>query len=109
MFIFLATAALAVAAPGPEADAAAGRVGNKHYVPSAPVDRAATCAALLKQSPAKAEAEGADWRKAGGGVPAYQCLALALVAQEKWSPAADAFEQGARQAELQDKKIAAVL
>jgi tetratricopeptide (TPR) repeat protein len=39
------------------------------------------------------------WREQGGGLAARQCLGLALVALERWAPAATAFEQAAREAE----------
>jgi tetratricopeptide (TPR) repeat protein len=60
-----------------------------------------TCAALVKQDPAKAIAEADAWRANGGGIPARQCLGLAYAAQEKWPSAAIAFEQAARDAEIQ--------
>ena len=107
LFLFVA-AGVAVGAPGPEADA----VAHRHvapYVADLPIDHAATCAALLKQNPPQAEAEANDWAKAGGGADARKCLALALAAQEKWAPAADAFEQAGRAAELDHKPVAAAL
>lgn len=57
------------------------------------------CAALAKADPTKAEAEAIRWRDAGGGLPARQCLGLAYAAQERWQPAALAFEQAATEAE----------
>jgi tetratricopeptide (TPR) repeat protein len=108
MLILLIAAGAAVAQPGPEADAVAHRHA-KPYVADLPIDHAATCAALLKQSPPQAEVEANDWAKAGGGAEARQCLALALAAQEKWSPATDAFEQAGRAAELNHQPIAAAL
>jgi len=108
MLFLLAALMSPAAGPGHEADVAAGRVA-KAYVPEAAVDHAATCAALLKTDPAKAEVEANAWRVTGGGVPARQCLALALAAQEKWAAAAEAFELAARDAELQRQPIASAL
>ncbi len=49
---------------------------------------------------AEAAVEAASaWRTQGGGLHARQCLGLALVALERWEPAATAFEQAAREAE----------
>lgn len=107
MLPLLLALASAVAQPGPEADAVAQHA--KPYVPDMPIDHAATCEALLKENPVKAEAEAIAWRTAGGGRLARQCLALALVAQEKWAPAADAFEQAGRDAELAHDPVAALL
>lgn len=106
--LFLLAALLSEPGPGHEADVVAGRV-SKSYVPDVAVDHAATCTALMKTDPARAEAEGLAWRAAGGGIAAKQCLALALAAQEKWGPAAEAFEQAGRDAELQHLAIAPAL
>jgi tetratricopeptide (TPR) repeat protein len=57
------------------------------------------CAALLKDDPAKAVARIGEWRLRGGGVSARTCLGLAYAAQERWAPAATAFEQAALEAE----------
>lgn len=67
-----------------------------------PADQARfdACAALVKADPAKAEKEADAWRVGGGGVPARMCLGLAFVAQERWAPAAAAFEQAAKEAQL---------
>jgi tetratricopeptide (TPR) repeat protein len=108
MLILLIAASTAVAQPGPEADAVAHR-HTQPYVADLPIDHAATCAALLKQNPPQAELEANDWAKVGGGAAARQCLALAFAAQEKWSPAADAFEQAGRAAELDHLPIAPAL
>ncbi|SNS57894.1 Tetratricopeptide repeat-containing protein [Sphingomonas laterariae] len=58
------------------------------------------CAALVKSDPAKAVAEAEAWRN-GGGLPAKMCLGLAYSAQERWGPAAIAFEQAAKEAGIQ--------
>jgi tetratricopeptide (TPR) repeat protein len=39
------------------------------------------------------------WHDQGGGASARQCLGLALIALDRWEPAATAFEQAAREAE----------
>lgn len=52
------------------------------------------------RSHAEAALEAANaWRAEGGGLPARQCLGLALVALERWQQAAAAFEQAAHDAE----------
>jgi tetratricopeptide (TPR) repeat protein len=40
-----------------------------------------------------------SWLAQGGGLAARQCLGLALIALDRWEPAATAFEQAAREAE----------
>ncbi len=67
------------------------------------------CAALAKTDPAKAAAEADAWRVGGGGVPARMCLGLAYVEQERFGPASAAFEQAAREAEIQRDGRAATL
>lgn len=59
------------------------------------------CAKLVETDAAKAVAEAEAWRAANGGLLARQCLGLAYAAQERWAPAAVAFEQAARDAEIQ--------
>jgi tetratricopeptide (TPR) repeat protein len=58
------------------------------------------CVALVETDPTKAIATADAWRIAGGGVAARHCLALAYVAQGRYVPAAVAFEQAARDAEM---------
>lgn len=58
------------------------------------------CASLAAEAPDKAIAEATAWRDSGGGLLARQCLGLAFVAADRWAPAALAFEQAARDAEL---------
>lgn len=86
-------AAAAVATPAPGADAA----------------RYNACLALARQTPEKAIAEASAWRDHGGGLLARQCLGLAFVAVERWVPAALAFEQAARDAEINGDARAATL
>lgn len=71
--------------------------------------RFAACAKLVETDPAKAAAEGEAWRIANGGLLARQCLGLAYSAQGRWAPAAVAFEQAARDAEIQRDGRAATL
>jgi tetratricopeptide (TPR) repeat protein len=58
-----------------------------------------SCTALIKTAPEKAVEAASEWRIAGGGAFARQCLGLAYAAMERWAPAATAFEQAARDAE----------
>jgi tetratricopeptide (TPR) repeat protein len=67
------------------------------------------CVAITRQDPAKAIVEAEAWRNASGGIAAKQCLGLAYVAAERWAPAAAAFEQAAKDAELQQDGRAANL
>jgi len=67
------------------------------------------CTALVRQDAGKAIAQAETWRTTGGGLLAKQCLGLAYVAAERWAPAAIAFEQAARDAELQKDGRAANL
>lgn len=73
-------------------------------VPAPPADAGAearyrSCTEQVRGN-AEAAIETANaWRGEGGGLHARQCLGLALVALERWEPAATAFEQAAREAE----------
>ena len=58
-----------------------------------------SCTAEVRTNAEAAVATANAWREQGGGLPARQCLGLALVALERWAPAATAFEQAARDAE----------
>ena len=71
--------------------------------------RFTACVKRVETDPAKAAAEGEAWRAAGGGLLARQCLGLAYAAQERWAPAAVAFEQAARDAEIRRDGRAATL
>jgi tetratricopeptide (TPR) repeat protein len=62
--------------------------------------RFASCTALVKSAPEKAIDDANAWRLKGGRLLARQCLGLAYAALERWAPAATAFEQAARDAEL---------
>jgi tetratricopeptide (TPR) repeat protein len=68
--------------------------------PSGAEERFDECVALVETDPTKAIATADAWRIAGGGVAARHCLALAYVAQGRYVPAAVAFEQAARDAEM---------
>ena len=73
-------------------------------VPAGPPTPAAAqfrdCTALVREAPEKAIAAADAWRLKGGGLEARQCLGLAYSAAGRWAPAAAAFEQAAREAEL---------
>ncbi|MDB5688179.1 MAG: hypothetical protein JWL91_55 [Sphingomonas bacterium] len=94
MFGLLQAAAPAPAATPAPATAAAAR-------PAAAGTRFETCVALAKTDPARAAAQAEAWRVVGGGLPARECLGIALAAQERWAPANIAFEQAAVDAEIQ--------
>ena len=68
-----------------------------------------SCAALVKSDAAKAEAEAAKWRAAGGGIPARACLGMAQVGQEHFIQAAGTFETAARDAQIADSREAIIL
>lgn len=69
-----------------------------------------SCATLANNDPARALDEASAWAIAGGGGYARQCTGLAYVAQNRWKPAAAAFEQAARKFEAeQDGRAAARL
>jgi tetratricopeptide (TPR) repeat protein len=59
------------------------------------------CVKLAKADPAAALAQAQDWATRTPTVPARQCLGLAFVANERWTPAAASFEQAADQAQGQ--------
>ncbi len=67
------------------------------------------CVSEISIDKEKAIAGADSWRAEGGGIPARQCLGMAYVAAERWGPAALAFEQGARDAELHHDGRAATL
>lgn len=77
--------------------------------PPTPEARFAACAALARTDAVKALAEAEAWRSLGGGLPARECLGLAYVGAERWAPAALAFEQAAREAEIGRDGRAAML
>lgn len=85
MSILLILAASLAAAPGDSVTGAEAQFDN--------------CAILAANEPEKAIDLATSWRISGGGVLARQCLALAYAQQERWAPAAVAFEQAARDSE----------
>lgn len=61
--------------------------------------RFSECISLATSSPGEGEAAATKWAGEGGGHYARACLGLAYANQERWQPAAGAFEQAAREAE----------
>lgn len=57
------------------------------------------CTALVKQDAERALTYAGDWRIAGGGLEARQCLGLAYSELGRWEPAAKAFAEAALEAE----------
>lgn len=65
--------------------------------PSDPEEaRFRACAAAVQADPLAAVATANAWLVEAGGLPARQCLGLALVAAGRWEAAAEAYEAGAR-------------
>lgn len=62
---------------------------------------AAECAKQAEEKPEQGVELANQWRLAGGGFLARQCLGLAYAAQQRWQPAAVSFEQAAREAEVE--------
>lgn len=58
------------------------------------------CVALATRSPIEGANDAGAWRVVGGGYLARQCLGIAYANQQRWLPAATAFEQAAREAEV---------
>lgn len=81
-------------APAPEAPAAAALPASEN------ARRFEHCADLAIDEPEKAIAEASSWRLGGGNFAARQCMGLAYAQLERWVPAATAFEQAAREAEV---------
>jgi len=77
--------------------------------PGSDEQRYKTCIETIAVDRDRAIAEAESWRAGGGGLPAGQCLGLAFAAAERWAPAAVAFEQAAREAELRRDGRAATL
>lgn len=65
------------------------------------------CVDLAADNPVDGESEAGAWRIVGGGYLAQQCLGIAYANQQRWLPAATAFEQAAREAELAKDNSAA--
>lgn len=77
--------------------------------PSDEAARFEACATLAEKDAAAAEKQADAWRLAGGGIPARQCLGLALAGQGRYGPAAIAFTQAAKEAEIRHDARAAIL
>ncbi len=75
-------------------------LASQAAAPTAAEQRFDACVALVGEDPVKAIATADQWRISGGGVLARHCLALAYAAQQRFVPAAVAFEQAAREAEV---------
>lgn len=71
------------------------------------VARFESCTALVKSQPESGVASANDWLVKGGGILARQCLGLGYSALQRWAPAATAFEQAAREAEIKKDDRAA--
>lgn len=68
-----------------------------------------SCIARIRTDAVAAAEDAETWRRGGGGLAAGQCLGLAYVAQERYAPAAMAFEQAANEAQLRGDGRAAQL
>jgi tetratricopeptide (TPR) repeat protein len=66
-----------------------------------------SCLGLIRTDARRAADKAAEWRDKGGGIYARQCQGLALVALERWHPAAIAFEQAAQEAQARKDARAA--
>lgn len=67
--------------------------------PSTDQQRFEICSKLAASDPAKAIQIAGSWRMNGGGLMARHCEGLAYAAQQRWIPAATAFEAAAREAD----------
>lgn len=73
------------------------------------VQPAPSCVDQIKADPARAAEQANAWHGSGGGALARQCAGLAYAAQERWTEAATAFEQAARETRPEEKVAAANL
>ncbi|WP_293881727.1 tetratricopeptide repeat protein [Sphingomonas sp.] len=89
--------------------ALAAAASSSSMTPSADELRFETCAALVDTDPVKALDMASSWQLQGGGVLARQCAGLAYGRQQRWLPAATAFEGAARLAETTADGRAALL
>jgi len=88
MILFLLAQATAVPmGPAPVGPASTERTRYEHCLDRANAD------------PAGAEAEAGQWKIAGGGFLASQCLGMAYTREQRWPAAAAAFESAATAAE----------
>jgi Tfp pilus assembly protein PilF len=67
------------------------------------------CVALVQQDPAAAAKNGADWFAGGGGAPALQCEALALVALKRYGDAAAKLDEAGSDKSVSDVAMRAAL
>ncbi|PXA97336.1 hypothetical protein DMC47_14340 [Nostoc sp. 3335mG] len=65
-----------------------------------PEARYDACVDAATSNPAEAERIAGQWRLAGGGFLARQCLGMSYATRQRWTAAAEAFEQAAREAEV---------
>ncbi len=89
-----AAAQLTAALPG--SPPAAATQSTDAPLPAATYER---CVDLATGDPAQGASFAEEWRVAGGGFLARQCLGMAYANQERWGPAASQFETAANQAE----------
>lgn len=97
MILLLLAAQQTIPTPATPAPSAiqAGPIG-----PPDPADaRFNQCLELTTSDPAKAEADAGQWRQAGGGFAARQCLGIAYSNEARWPAAAAEFEAAAKDAE----------
>lgn len=65
-----------------------------------PQARYDACVDAATTTPETAEKIAGQWRLAGGGFLARQCLGMSYATRQRWTAAAEAFEQAAREAEV---------
>ncbi len=58
------------------------------------------CVDAATTAPEQAEKIAGQWRLVGGGFLARQCLGMSYATRQRWTAAAEAFEQAAREAEV---------
>lgn len=90
----------------PQPTQAARPVPNVPQADAATVARFRECAGLISSTPDRGVEFANAWRLQGGGLYARQCLGLAYVALERWAPAAEVYEQAAREAGAGDARAA---
>ncbi|WP_414887059.1 tetratricopeptide repeat protein [Sphingomonas sp. Leaf25] len=70
--------------------------------PAAPTPEARydACVDAATGNPEEGERIAGQWRLVGGGFLARQCLGMSYASRQRWSAAAEAFEQAAKEAEV---------
>jgi tetratricopeptide (TPR) repeat protein len=101
---FLALAAVQTASPP-----AAAPPSTQAPVANPEEARLRACAGLARTDPERAVQQAQTWMGQQGGLPARQCLGLALVALQRWASAANVYEQSAREAESRNQSVRADL